>query len=430
MEKILIENLGPIKHFETFLESDLYTVIGEQASGKSTIAKSIFFFKSIGEEFEKFLMDELSIFAGGEIDVSLISFKKRLRTKFIELFGTTKHMMPFKMKYVSDNDEIVISLRRGYANIAFSKELSNQCYSAIMAARDYAEMMTAGTEMADFGLWIKRRDDLSDVIKNLSRKVFKQEYVSIFVPAGRSILATNSEFFHAFTPNKYDILMNDFIERIRLLQKQYSQSLEDIVEDRKKLSTVEIDFDSVKRAKSLVRKILKGDYINDQNGERIYYDGRRYVKLIQASSGQQEVLWIVLLLFSIILNKQKVFLTIEEPEAHVFPNAQKDIIELIALMINSTDSTVVLTTHSPYVLTAENLLMYSSKVEGDSELEKSVVDRKYRIDYKKVQSYLIKNQEIENIMDYENAMIDATKIDEVSMLINESLDKLLDLEEN
>ncbi|MCR5313677.1 MAG: ATP-binding protein, partial [Bacteroidaceae bacterium] len=359
----------------------------------------------------------------------LTSFKKRLRTKFMELFGTTKHMLPFKMMYSSDDDEIIISLKRGYANITFSKELSRQCYSAIMTARDYALMMTSGMEMADFGLWIQRRDDLSDVIKSLSRKVFKQEYVSIFVPAGRSVLATNSEFFHAFTPNKYDILMNDFIERIRLLQKQYSQSLEDIVEDRKKLSTEEIDFDSVNRAKILVRKILKGDYINDQNGERIYYNGSRYVKLIQASSGQQEVLWILLLLFSIILNKQRVFLTIEEPEAHVFPSAQKDIIELIALMINSTNSTVVLTTHSPYVLTAENLLMYSSKVEGESELEDSIVDKKYRLDYKKVQSYLIKNQEIEDIMDYENAMIDATKIDEVSTIINESLDRLLNLEE-
>ena len=56
------------------------------------------------------------------------------------------------------------------------------------------------------------------------------------------MLATNSDFFHTLTPNKYDILMNEFIERITILQKQYSQKLEDIITDRKKTSLAEIDF--------------------------------------------------------------------------------------------------------------------------------------------------------------------------------------------
>ena len=67
-----------------------------------------------------------------------------------------------------------------------------------------------------------------------------------------------------------------------------------------KFLTENIDFVSVKKATKLVKSILKGKYVNDKNGERIYYDENRFVKLIQASSGQQESLWIVLLIFSVI----------------------------------------------------------------------------------------------------------------------------------
>ena len=43
MSKILIENLGPVEHFEEDVDDKLLILIGEQASGKSTIAKAVFF---------------------------------------------------------------------------------------------------------------------------------------------------------------------------------------------------------------------------------------------------------------------------------------------------------------------------------------------------------------------------------------------------
>lgn len=46
MEKIVINKLGPIKHCELNID-DFMVFTGPQASGKSTIAKSIFFFKNI-----------------------------------------------------------------------------------------------------------------------------------------------------------------------------------------------------------------------------------------------------------------------------------------------------------------------------------------------------------------------------------------------
>lgn len=431
MSKIVIKNLGPISYFEKQVDDKLMILIGEQASGKSTVAKTIFFCKSISEELKKFLMDS-NIFVNKAKGSSLLTnFKKKLRTKFMEYFGTTKHMEPFLIQYTFDNEEdISIELNNGYANILFSQKIKEQCISLINEIEKYYERQEVNTlkQSLDFNFWSAQRDELAKMIDVEVNKIFGQSYTSIFIPAGRSMLSTNSEFFHTLTPNKYDILMNEFIERIMVLQKQYSQKIEDIVRDKKKLSSENIDFASVKKATKLVKSILKGEYINDKNGERIYYDENKFVKLIQASSGQQESLWIVLLIFSVILNQQKIYLVIEEPEAHLFPIAQKEILELITLMINSTGSSVIITTHSPYILAAENLLMYSSYVENTKETEDDVVPTSFRLPNQDVSAYLLRSHEAIDIMDRETCMIDASQIDMVSEELNVAIDKLMELE--
>lgn len=431
MSKIRIKNLGPIEYFENDVNEEMMILIGEQASGKSTIAKTVFFCKSISEEFKGFLMSPESVMMLPSQLRNTVSFKKQLRTKFMEYFGTTKHMDPFSVTYTFDNGEYMeIKLEGGYANVHFSIKLEKQCVELIKDVRGYyIQQESNGTsQSADLRLWVSGREDLAKKIDVNVDSIFGQNYTSVFIPAGRSMLATNSDFFHTLTPNKYDILMNEFIERITILQKQYSQKLDDIITDRKKTSSAEIDFSSVYRAQKLVTEILKGEYVNDKNGERIYYSPQKFVKLVQASSGQQEALWIVLMIFSIILNRQRVYLVIEEPEAHLFPNAQKKMLELIALMINSTKSKVILTTHSPYILTAANLAMYSSFIEDKQDSKEDIVPLKYRISAERVTAYILKDHMAQDIIDRENHMIDTAKIDEISEVLNTATDKLIERE--
>lgn len=431
MSKILIQNLGPIKNFEHTVDDHLMILIGEQASGKSTIAKTVFFCKGISEEFKKFLMDSDNLYTDGKRVALFTNFRKKLRTRFVEYFGTTKHMDSFRIRYTFDNDEEMnITLKNGYADISFSERLKKQCSDLLKEVKEYYQTQETSTSSGsvDLNLWATQRDGFAKKLDAEVNKIFGQPYTSIFIPAGRSMLATNSEFFHTFTPNKYDILMNDFIERIRILQKQYSQKMEDLVNDKKKMSLENIDFQAVHQAMGLVRDILKGEYVNEKNGEKIYYEEHKFVKLIQASSGQQEALWIVMMIFSIVLNQQKVFLVIEEPESHLFPTAQKKVLELITLMINATGSHVVITTHSPYVLTAENLLMYSAHVEGMGCKGEQVVSVAYRLPIQNVSAYLLRNHEAVDIVDRENCMIDASKIDAVSEELNVAIDRLLEME--
>lgn len=432
MSRISIKNLGPIELFEQDVNEKLMILIGEQASGKSTIAKTIFFCKSISDEFRQYVINQDNIIPLNH-QTPYTGFMKVLRTKFVEFFGTTKHMSPFYIQYDFDNGEYVsIKWKAGYANVSFSKKLRSDCEQLIKNILDYYENISFPNvflSSSDFALWSSQRENFNKTINQEISRIFGQDYTSIFVPAGRSMLSTNSEFFHISTPNKYDVIMNDFIDRIRVLQNQYSQKLEDIIEDKKKFSSENINFASVKKATILVRKILKGDYINDKFGEKIYYSDSKFVKLIQASSGQQESLWIVLLIFSIILNNQKVYMVIEEPEAHLFPTAQNEILELIMLMINATRSQVIITTHSPYILSSANLLMYSSYVEKENKTSGDIIDSDYRMDVSNVSAYMLSNHVANDIMDRDTNMIKAEKIDGISEIINNTLDQLLQLEE-
>lgn len=117
----------------------------------------------------------------------------------------------------------------------------------------------------------------------------------------------------------------------------------------------------------------------------------------------------------------------------MFTSAQKEVLELIALLINSTGSQVVITTHSPYILTAANLLAYSGKVENNTKnlAEDAIIPRQARVDPHTMQAYLISNQSgfsFKSIKDPAEQLIDPSYIDEVSTLINETTDRIMDLE--
>lgn len=72
--------------------------------------------------------------------------------------------------------------------------------------------------------------------------------------------------------------------------------------------------------------------MNRDGEERLQLENGKYVRINFASSGQQEVVWILNVLFYYLLNNKKIYFIIEEPESHLFPNAQKLIAEFIALV--------------------------------------------------------------------------------------------------
>jgi len=99
-------------------------------------------------------------------------------------------------------------------------------------------------------------------------------------------------------------------------------------------------------------------YLNMRSGKRL--------SLPQAPSSIRAALPVALALAS---RGEPDVVFIEEPEAHLHPRAQRLIARLIARAVNELGKTVVLTTHSDYILyTINNLIALSMNVERAESL--------------------------------------------------------------
>lgn len=433
MNKIEIRNFGPVKMAEIDLNKHNQVFIGPQASGKSTICKVVYFCQKIRDYTVEFLIDTRQILENHKNEYYNV-YLKFLTGKFMGCFGKTTHMRKFEIRYLFDGNSIEIRLNKdGYIRFTFSAELKQNIIRIINEVTITVLGRNQGISIVDS---ISMMQLLKKQIQIEVNDVFRNDDEIIYIPAGRSLLASMSDILGEISLTNMDLTMLEFIILIRTTRNKFGTKLPEMVKDYTKTVKGQIDNNSVKLANNLIHEILKADYTSEIDGEKVYYDDYHWVKLMYASSGQQEVLWILMLAFSVILERKQVFMVIEEPEAHLFPTAQKDVINLIALMVNSTNSRVIITTHSPYILTSLNILLYSNKVESILKKTKgyeSIIPKNYRISYRDFAAFRLGNswkdgKEMESLMDEESNMIRTEYIDEVSDITNIEMEKLLEME--
>lgn len=443
MKKIIIKNFAAISNLELPLDKKLTVIIGAQASGKSTISKLIYFCRKVKDYMLEFLVEPKN-FTAVHPNEYYSYFLKYIRKQFMGCFGTTKHMKPFLIEFYYDwkaqeslNSSKKMSLtldRSGFVRVNFSKDLSSQIKilmnesAQLFSTSAINESSSIESLLRD----LKSRQVVRSHFSGIVADLFNDDEEILYIPAGRSILATLSEQLHDLDVSIMDLPLQEFINLIQNTKKTFGAKIPDIITNYTKTIDGQIKNTDVDLAYNLVRKVLRGDYVNETDGEKLYYSNHEYVKLMYASSGQQEVLWILLLIFIRILEQRKVFLVLEEPEAHLFPYAQKDIIELITLLINSTGSTVFITTHSPYILTSINLSVYSAKIENKiSSAAAPIVKKLLRISPNQMDAFIIDNSDgfiFNSIKDKDEQLIDATQIDGISSFINQATEKIMDLE--
>jgi ABC-type cobalamin/Fe3+-siderophores transport system ATPase subunit len=431
MQKIKIMNFGPITDVELDI-SNFTTLIGPQASGKSTISKAVYFFKSLRDDFMKYALESVE---EKNFDIPVSTFGKKIKTKFMEFWGTTYHMKDiFLQFYYIEKKHITLTIKKGYLNIDFSKELSSDISNTFkqlnLLTKKFDKKDNKFLTSAEIIALESEKNILFKKIQDLAYWIFNDKREFIFIPAGRSLLSTLTEQLQNIETNKLDYLMRVFLNRINNSKKNFNKNLNQIVLEKKKLTTDVVDTERVKLAQSLITKILKGVYINDTDGEKLFFAEKKFTRLNFSSSGQQESIWILLLIFIMILNLKDVFVVFEEPEAHLYPIAQKEIVDLISLLASTADNQIIITTHSPYILTSINNLLFACKLGKTYRIKVSeIVDPKIWIECESFQSFYISGGKKENIIDKESKLIKTELIDNVSSIINEKYDKLLKLDE-
>jgi predicted ATP-dependent endonuclease of OLD family len=420
MARISINKLGPISNCA--MDINHFTVMtGAQASGKSTVAKAVFFCRTVKDDIYDTILKRMLLGTGNTLFNDIIRI---LRNKFLQLFGTSKAMdsgMSLEY-YYSDDVYIRVSLRmqEGYDYLSpnfvwidFSNDITDFLHEDLDA------------ESID-------KDELKKKINTL----FHDEYDSIFIPAGRSLISLlTSQLNYLFATmddeqkRSIDFCTQKYIERILKIRPLFDNGIEGLISQKKNMPGFSLDQKAVDRMLVLTQEVLKGRYVFRDNEERLYIDKEHYVKINYTSSGQQETVWIFNILLHLLVNNTKAFIILEEPEAHLYPQAQKSIVEMLALISNKSCG-ILLTTHSPYILGALNNLIYAQHLSKNEEIRERVQNEvEERFCIKNQNAYFLENGQINSCMESEEdgGLIINEVIDGASSEINELYDRLFEI---
>ncbi|GCL36993.1 hypothetical protein SR1949_20990 [Sphaerospermopsis reniformis] len=463
MQKIIIKNFGAIEYAEIEVRKVL-VLIGEQASGKSTIAKLIYFFKSLRDD----------LFSQIYQDAEKANFDKLrdimfpLREKFYDFFGSTLHLPDFEITFyysleedkwlrltLNDKKKLDSRFSDNFFNEDFKNSVSNikKLLQQDLSTNNIYEQLT----------YEKNRIRYAQRLSKLLNELFESNQTdSLFVIAGRNATVSYSDFFErylsasiqnsleenrnkpieenekrennkkAFQRKQQTIdetLMLKFMEKVARIKDTFKKfdNFEGLIESYEDDENIQQKLYGIKNR---IDEIIKGEYRIDNWGEKIIFNTQKgeYVHLSNASSGQQESIRILQDIFLNILDNTKILRILEEPEAHLFPIAQKQLIELLSLMVNQNDDNqLIITTHSPYVLTVFNNLLFANRVvvkNPDAEVEVTqIIPKDCWLQAEDFSAYSLGNQSsetthyCESIFNTEKGTIQQNYLDTVSEIL-------------
>jgi len=455
MQKIIIKNFGPIKDAEIEIKNIL-VLIGEQASGKSTVAKLIYFFKSLGDDFYDLLVNL-------DPDLSNIeeNFTNTIRAKFYSFFRATYDINTFRVKFFFDKSTFIEIGHINPSESAFNSNLIKVNFSdnffeetflnklSIMATKCYdvgSSDMNASIDSVEQRLikqeWLNATQEITKFIHNFFST---QHSSSLYLVAGRETTVSSENIFNAYYESirksqlddkrknitkindrsTDENLLFEFLKHVMHLKNVFSKyggNISSVVNNLKNGSIIDAAF--IEK----INLILKGEYRVDNLGEKLIFRDGNYVYLKDASSGQKEVIRIIQDLVLIILEKQNALRIIEEPEAHLFPVAQKQLVELLVYMKNyNPNNQIIITTHSPYILTVLNNLLFASRVvkkspHSEEEVAK-MIPKVFRINPNDFAAYSLGNsldedaEYCEDIFNKETGVIMQNFLDIVSEML-------------
>ena len=168
--------------------------------------------------------------------------------------------------------------------------------------------------------------------------------------------------------------------------------------------------------------------------ERIVFNEDKPIELQYCSSGVQSVLPL-LMIIDYCLNKRLFHsFIIEEPEQNLFPENQLALIRSIIHKLNSTDSKqeLVITTHSPYVLSTINLSLIAGKIAQTGNYNEelaAILPHEIHLDPSRVCAYSLGDKEVyaHPIINERTGTIDQNYLDSTSSIISETFQKLYHL---
>ena len=299
MQKIEIKYLGPIRELEMQIK-DFNLLIGEQATGKSTVAKATYFFRMIKATITDYLCQlyDDALYNGNDVSGGFKKvIKKELKSIFISLFGFSWDLdqrLYLKYEY-ADDISIKVDLngpaKRKYISVSYSQKLTQEIKRLEKDALNlYNQKPDANVSLSYAS---KERLRNYDNFRNNVNKIFDDYKETYYIPAGRSMITLLVNNRSLIENENLDLISREFMRIIDNIHGAFTDGIRNV---HKRYPDGERKFDVGKISEMLISD-LKGDYQYNAGKEYIIAKDKELhnekIPINFASSGQQEVLWLL-----------------------------------------------------------------------------------------------------------------------------------------
>lgn len=391
LEELTIENFGPLKSVKLNL-GKMTIFIGEQATGKSTIAKilSICRYFSYIVNFAVEKQDKLqknTQFKDGLSDWGLVEY---LKPDSVIYYECSLYSFEFR-NFLNDkgNDNVLTSL----------KSNSEQFTSLLDQLKDLRkDEVENENNLLDFSAWYPNENFFRLNVKKVMNNPF-------FIPAERG--------FQTLSMHNNSLLPSAILDELTKLNRIAKGFNTDV-----HIKPLNLTFRN-ENGFSKVKKLEEDDFHLLHTGASGFQSTIPIVLAVKFNNNQK-------------INKGRTII-VEEPELNLYTKTQKKLIEFFVETINSNNNQFILQTHSPYVLTTLENLMYAFKLGNQKEGKykskvSNIIDEKLWLNPNEVNVYYLENGEAKSAIERNEALINKSKIDDVSEVINEVFDKLLTID--
>lgn len=404
MATIHIKNLGPIKDTGLINLAEVLLIIGRQSSGKSTFMKVLCYCRWI----------EKKIMTSFENTIQTYTHNKRFTKELKQFHRIDEIYFNDGTEIIYDGDVVTISLTGTDQNARIVRKLDvwedryNSKLSYIPAERN---LVSAVRNINDT-YKAKERDSIFNFIQEWYEA--KDAYGS---DNKLSLSLTDDFKYYNDKGLDYVVLPNG-----KPITSFYASS------GVQSVMPIDVMTDYIM---GIVGKIVKFSMTDLMNRlmESLDTDVRNKIE-----HGTQEVTEAELAPIREKMKYQSAQLFIEEPEQNLYPDAQRMLVQNIIRHLKTVQSVgkhpsmVVLTTHSPYILSTINVLMADAaaveKKPGDDRI-KDIVDETTLLSTDAISAYFInKDGVFEDIKDMEIPMLSGIDLDSVSDWVDEHVGRI------
>jgi predicted ATPase len=385
MFSLTVKNFGVLKDIDIELnKTNLF--IGDNGSGKSTLAK---------------LITVLTNFTIHEDEI-------------------VQRLKDFNIDFL--NEECFIELYEGH-------ELLVEIISTIVTfppkrkkANEEQKKVASFAKLNDTVFSIESKSSLDEIITTLTKE--EQNDLISFIE--------NQEFRDALSDfnKKINIFKSQYIPAERNLISLFNQSLSNMISAEIPLPKILLEFSTnYNSARNEIKEldILGMKYKNENSQDRIYYEDGNSLALENSSSGIQSALPLYLTL-KYFATKHKDII-IEEPELNLYPKSQIDTVKYI--IENREESSLYIMTHSPYILSILNVLIFAYKASNTNNVLKekisTIIPEKQQINPDEFSAYLIEDGTSISIKGKSTGMIQSNVIDDISDILDDEFDELMEI---